>query len=73
MLYRYELYGAESLLGPSDKYDMVYLDSSGVCGYDYKEDSKDLIVSEEKVPGLATMFDSGFINGNRLYLQDPSF
>ncbi|MBP1592687.1 MAG: extracellular solute-binding protein [Oscillospiraceae bacterium] len=69
VLYRYELYGAESLLGPSDKYDMVYLDSSGVCGYDYKEDSKDLIVSEEKVPGLATMFDSGFINGNRLYLS----
>ena len=69
VLYRYELHNVEKLLGPSDKYDMVYLDSSGICGYDSKEDSKDLIVSEEKVPGLAAMFDSGFISGNRLYLS----
>ncbi len=69
VLHRYELYGVNDLLGPSDKYDMVYLDASGVRGYDYKEDKKDLIVSEEKIPGIASVYDSGFISGNTLFLS----
>ncbi|WP_044976560.1 extracellular solute-binding protein [Ruminococcus sp. HUN007] len=69
VLHRYELYGVNDLLGPSDKYDMVYLDASGVRGYDYKEDKKDLIVSEEKIPGIASVYDSGFVSGNTLFLS----
>ena len=35
-VFMYENYGIEELIGPSEKYDMIYLKSDGIYGYNYK-------------------------------------
>ena len=69
VLYRYELNGIGTVFGHTDKYDMVYFDPFGICGYDYMEDRTDTIVTEDTVPGLSSLFDSGFMSGNRFYIS----
>lgn len=67
-LYMYENYGVESLIGPSDKYDMVYVKYDGIYGYDYQSDSEEMIASEDLFPQLSSSFESAYTEGNLLHI-----
>ena len=64
----YKLYGVSHFIGPSEKYDMVYMCSDGMYGYCYENDSKELIVSEDVLPDMAINFSSAYINGDKVHI-----
>ena len=68
LVHMYDLYGVNDFIGPSENYDMVYVCSDGIYGYSYEDDSKELIVSDDKLPKLASNFRSAYLNGNSLYV-----
>jgi len=64
----YDLYVSGDLIGPSEKYDMVYVSNGEVFGYDYLEDAKECIIRQESVPGLDESFVYGNISEGNIYL-----
>ena len=69
LLSSYSLNDVYQLIGPSGKYDMVYYGFDGVYGYDHDKEKSELIISEEKIPGIAINYTSECLTGNTLYLS----
>ncbi len=69
VLYMYENYGADELIGTSEKYDLIYTMADGIYGYNYKEDSEELIVSEDVIPHVSSSYASSFMQGDMLYMS----
>ncbi len=65
----YKLYGVCSFIGPSEKYDMVYMCSDGMYGYCYENDSTELIVSDDVLPDLGTNLCSAYMNNNMVHIS----
>ncbi len=69
LLSRYSLSDVYQQIGPSGKYDMVYQGFDGVYGYDHSKESSDLLISEEKIPGVSDYLYGVHLTGNTLYLS----